>query len=271
MKQWAAQKKGFTIVELLIVIVVIAILAAITVISYNGIKERAIAAQVQAALSEANKKVRLYAAEPAHAGSYPATLADVGVNDTSTVAYQYSVDSSVSPERYLITASNGIAGTTTYYMGSNVSSPTVGVAPGHNLMPWDKSGDSTTPVELANGIAVDTSTYHTATASIKIPPGVTNRPLRASPISGEPGQTVTTTIWLKTDSGWDGTNGNSKIRYSSGSTLLGACGYQGVKLNWTKVSCDYTLTSTYSTINVSVGNSGTVGNIWVDDISVSLQ
>ena len=37
---WAKQK-GFTIVELLIVIVVIAILAAITVVAYNGISTRA--------------------------------------------------------------------------------------------------------------------------------------------------------------------------------------------------------------------------------------
>ena len=38
---WAKQKQsGFTIVELLIVIVVIAILAAITIVSYNGIQNR---------------------------------------------------------------------------------------------------------------------------------------------------------------------------------------------------------------------------------------
>jgi len=39
--QWAKQKNGFTIVELLIVIVVITILAAITIVSYNGIQNRA--------------------------------------------------------------------------------------------------------------------------------------------------------------------------------------------------------------------------------------
>ncbi len=45
--QWAKQKSGFTIVELLIVIVVIAILAAITIVSYNGISERAKVNQVK--------------------------------------------------------------------------------------------------------------------------------------------------------------------------------------------------------------------------------
>jgi len=43
--------RGFTIVELLIVIVVIAILAAITVVAYNGIQERAKVSQANSELN----------------------------------------------------------------------------------------------------------------------------------------------------------------------------------------------------------------------------
>ena len=61
-------RKGFTIVELLIVIVVIAILAAISVVAYNGINQRASAA---AAASVANTVAKGFEAYYALEGHYP--------------------------------------------------------------------------------------------------------------------------------------------------------------------------------------------------------
>jgi prepilin-type N-terminal cleavage/methylation domain-containing protein len=66
--------KGFTIVELLIVIVIIAILAAITIVAYNGIQARARTSSALAAATNTFKKVELYNAEKS---SYPAISTDL--------------------------------------------------------------------------------------------------------------------------------------------------------------------------------------------------
>ncbi len=72
MKKWAHQQTGFTIVELLIVVVVIAILAVITIVSYNGITERAKFSTMRSDLASINKAILLYYADN---GSYPITPA----------------------------------------------------------------------------------------------------------------------------------------------------------------------------------------------------
>jgi len=48
---------GFTIVELLIVVIVIAILAAITIVAYNGIRDRASDSAAKTELSQAGTKL----------------------------------------------------------------------------------------------------------------------------------------------------------------------------------------------------------------------
>lgn len=59
---------GFTIVELLIVIVVIGILAAISIVAYNGIQERARYGTMQQDLASVNKAILMYHADK---GYYP--------------------------------------------------------------------------------------------------------------------------------------------------------------------------------------------------------
>lgn len=65
-------QKGFTIVELLIVIVVIAILAAISIVAYTGIQQRARNSQAQSLASQVAKKAEVYYALN---GSYPTASA----------------------------------------------------------------------------------------------------------------------------------------------------------------------------------------------------
>lgn len=66
-------KPGFTIVELLIVVVVIAILAAITIVSYNGITKRAETASLKSELGQTAKKLGI-AKTTAGDDAYPGTL-----------------------------------------------------------------------------------------------------------------------------------------------------------------------------------------------------
>ncbi len=64
---------GFTIVELLIVVVVIAILAAITIVSYNGITKQA---QQSVVASDARNLTQKIEANKILKGGYPASIAD---------------------------------------------------------------------------------------------------------------------------------------------------------------------------------------------------
>jgi len=59
-------KSGFTIIELLIVIVVIGILAAITTVVYSGFQQRASNAQTASSLGAWIKGMKLYKAEIGH-------------------------------------------------------------------------------------------------------------------------------------------------------------------------------------------------------------
>lgn len=82
--------EGFTLVELLIVIVVIGILAAITLVAYNGVQQKAHKAAGQAAASEVIKKAAIYATE--NSGAFPATSAGMTGASSSDPAYVSSSD-----------------------------------------------------------------------------------------------------------------------------------------------------------------------------------
>ena len=116
--QWATKQKGFTIVELLIVVVVIAILAAITIVAYNGITQRARDSVAKNAISQAQRKLATYSIDNGEA--YPSDLTGLGLNTAGNTKYQFTSNNSTTPRGYCITVTiDGIS----YRFGNNFTDP----------------------------------------------------------------------------------------------------------------------------------------------------
>jgi prepilin-type N-terminal cleavage/methylation domain-containing protein len=77
------RNNGFTIVELLVVIVVIGILAAITIVSYAGITARANSSSAQTAANNLMMKINMYVVEPTPT-NYPTTFGALTADATKT-------------------------------------------------------------------------------------------------------------------------------------------------------------------------------------------
>lgn len=106
-------------------VVVIAILAAITIAAYNGITNRAKNSAAATAAEQAAKKVMAYAT--LDSDQYPATLADAGVS-TGSATYQYRVDNSANPKTFCVTATTQ---NVSYYVSHTTASPVAGACVGH--------------------------------------------------------------------------------------------------------------------------------------------
>lgn len=101
---------GFTIVELLIVIVVIAILATISIVAYNGIRDRANDSAVQSDLTNTVKKIQLI---HAGTGAYPVGGAQIAVEGGSSAGISNEptpgFEVSVNRAAYLASTGTGAA------------------------------------------------------------------------------------------------------------------------------------------------------------------
>jgi len=121
-----AFRDGFTIVELLIVVVVIGILATITVISYNGISTRA---HQTALASDAHGAAMVMGADQATGGSYPgsesAANGGKGLPKSPGTSYSFHSDGT----SYCITANSSYSGVNSYYVSNTSPSPTSGQCP----------------------------------------------------------------------------------------------------------------------------------------------
>jgi prepilin-type N-terminal cleavage/methylation domain-containing protein len=100
---------GFTIVELLVVIVVIGVLASISLVAYRGISNKAIEASVTADLSNTTKQFKLFQIENS---GFPTTIDCTQPNSLTNKCIKpssnnelgvYTVNNSASPQTFCLT------------------------------------------------------------------------------------------------------------------------------------------------------------------------
>jgi prepilin-type N-terminal cleavage/methylation domain-containing protein len=139
---------GFTIIELLVVIVVIGILASITIVSYSGITQQATVASLQSDLRSADKQLNLYNATY---GVYPFTFdsnycpltpvpdASYCLKSNNTNFIHYITSNGSSSRSYCLAFENN---STIYHTISN-DSPSSGECPGINIYETMQTAPST--------------------------------------------------------------------------------------------------------------------------------
>jgi len=130
--------RAFTIVELLVVIVVIGILASVTILSYTGITNKAIASSLQSDLTNASKQLDLFQIDY---GYYPSTI-DCTIPDSNTNkcirtnpanSFTYLPGLGTNPTTYTLTATHTDS-TTNYTITNN--SPPIATAPEGPVADW---------------------------------------------------------------------------------------------------------------------------------------
>lgn len=119
MKARRQRHLGFTIVELLIVIVVIGILASTSIVTYNGIQTRAIDAITQSDAVSAAKQLQLLEIQT---GNYPADASGLTRSKSTNLTYSRTEDG------FELTASADERGTKTYCISSSNPTPSEGSA-----------------------------------------------------------------------------------------------------------------------------------------------
>lgn len=133
------KSRGFTIVELLIVIVVIGILAAITIVAFNGVQNRAKAASLQSEVAASARKIEVFKAASAQE-TYPATLAEAGVRAGSGVTLVYSPSNGLQKSFCISAAKDGMS----YYASSDSAAKEGTCFDNSGLIAWWQLNNSTT-------------------------------------------------------------------------------------------------------------------------------
>jgi prepilin-type N-terminal cleavage/methylation domain-containing protein len=140
-----SQERGFTIVELLIVVVVIAILAAITIVSYNGITSRANTSSAATNVETIQKIAEAYNSD---CSGYPVNLAQFR-NGCTTSNGQTITAAATLPNSVTLISAPGTTNPTTSAAGSMAATVTAS-----GLATTVSTSGSSTTMQASNGTTV---------------------------------------------------------------------------------------------------------------------
>lgn len=118
------RSSGFTIIELVVVISVIAILATITVVAYRGVQDRATKAAVLTDLKQTAKQLEVYKASRTNNTAYPTTLSQADISPTTTTTYSYTT--TTNPAGYCLTATSTNRPSIAYSLNNTTETPAEG-------------------------------------------------------------------------------------------------------------------------------------------------
>lgn len=266
-------KQGFTIVELLIVVVVIAILATITIVAYNGIKDRAAASALQSSATQAGKKALSYA--PLNTDQYPTEsnyAADLGV-PSSTPQATYDYYTSDDRKAFCISVTDTTKRPETAYSFTQKGQVVQGrciknLATNPSFEPLGAMGWSVSNQCAAQ--TVDTAIFYTGNASYRCTASAANSIVYFSGTGAAitPGQSYTTSAYVRSSqsrsveayiSAKDATSGNELNRVNSNYTNITAN-------SWSRVSASGTMPANTALMGIQVNFRSAPQNeqAWID-------
>lgn len=121
---------GFTIVELLVVIVVIGILAAITIVAYTGISQKAVASSLQSDLTNASQQIKLFQVDNSAfptANNCPSPGGtEICLKASGGTVYVYTSTNTTNPQSFALTATKS---GTSYIIASNTTPAQISANP----------------------------------------------------------------------------------------------------------------------------------------------